>query len=176
MNKIKITIEIEEIEEKEEEDNKDTTNNNSNDNNIINIIDSNREEKELKSFLGEEFIGYKGRDAIDKLMSERRGHIKDAFFRKEIGDIALVWGDNRKGLQHIIKRRKELKQPLGKLFDTLTEVIENGEIEIDIANKKFTIFYKRKTAIIGFRILKDGKFKFLLTAYYDYDYRKNTSW
>ncbi len=138
--------------------------------------DKNNSEEELKSFLGEEFVGYKGRDAIDKLMEERRGYIKDAFFRKEIGNIALVWGDDKKGLQHIIKRRKELKQPLGKLFDSLVEVIENGEIIADMDNKKFTISHKRKTAIIGFRILENGRFNFLLTAYYDYDYKKNTSW
>lgn len=163
MNKIKITIEIRE----KEKNNKDT-NDNIIDDNII-IIDSNREEKELKSFLGEEFIGYKGRDAIDKLMIERRGYIKDAFFRKEIGNIALVWGDNKKGLQHIIKRRKELKQPLGKLFDTLTEVIENGEIEINMRKKRFIISHKRKNVVIACAITKNGEFKFLLTAYYDYD-------
>ncbi len=155
MKEIKITIEI----KGEDKDNNNTNKNNS--------------EEELKSFLGEEFIGYKGRDAIDKLMEERRGYIKDAFFRKEIGNIALVWGDDKKGLQHIIKRRKELKQPLGKLFDSLVEVIENGEISTE--DNKLKIYYKRKNAIIGFSY--DGhKLTFLVSAYYDYDYEKNTSW
>ncbi len=42
--------------------------------------------------------------------------------------------------------------------------------------KKFIISYKRKNVVIAYAITEDGEFKFSITTYYDYDYRKNTSW
>ena len=67
-----------------------------------------------EGFYGEEFKGVKGKAAVDRLMKEKRGHVKGAFTRKDIGDIDLVWGNEGMGLAHIIKRRKETKQPLGE--------------------------------------------------------------
>jgi hypothetical protein len=64
--------------------------------------------KELtrNEFFGEEFKGIKGKDAINKLLKEKRGHVPDAFIREDIGGITLVWGNNKAGLQHIIKHRE----------------------------------------------------------------------
>jgi len=56
-------------------------------------------------------------------MQERQGYVKGVFTRKDIGDIDLVWGDNSKGLCHIVKRRKETGQPLEKLLEGLTDTI-----------------------------------------------------
>ena len=46
-----------------------------------------------EEFYGEEFKGVKGKEAIKKVIAEKRGHVKDAFTRKDIGSIDLVWGD-----------------------------------------------------------------------------------
>ena len=62
-----------------------------------------------KAFFGEEFKGYKGADAIEKLLKEKKGHIKNAFYHKEFGYITLVWGNENCGLKHAIKRRDEDK-------------------------------------------------------------------
>jgi len=43
----------------------------------------------IYKLLGKEFKNYKGKSAIDKLMIEKSGHIKDAFYRKEIGNITI---------------------------------------------------------------------------------------
>lgn len=118
----------------------------------------------LDRFLGEEFTGVKGQAAVDKLMKEKKGYVKDAFTRKDIGDIALVWGNDDMGLQHIIKRRKETGQNLGKLLSSLTEVIENGELGYGHDNR-FSISYKGKKAIIEPKVNK-GKIQFLFTAFY----------
>lgn len=47
-------------------------------------------ELSVNKILGREYTGYKGQDAIDKLMQEKQGYIKDLFNWKDIGDIALI--------------------------------------------------------------------------------------
>ena len=61
--------------------------------------------KSKEDFFGIEFKGYKNEAAIDKLLVERKGYIKDAFYRAEVGGVDLVWGDESGGLAHTIKRR-----------------------------------------------------------------------
>lgn len=126
-----------------------------------------KEKKMLKieNFLGKEYTDVKGQAAIDLLMKEKQGFVREAFMRKDIGAIALIWGNDEMGLQHIIKRRKETKQPLGKLLSSLTEVIEQGEI-IREDNGDFVIRYKGKKAIIEPQLF-NNKIQFLMTAYYE---------
>lgn len=127
-----------------------------------------KEEKKsdnVSEFLGKEFTGVKGQEAVDLLMKEKQGHVKGAFTRKDIGDIDLVWGNESKGLAHIIKRRKETKQPLGKLLSSLTDVVEKGDLSF--AKKgRFEINFKGKKAIVEPKLLGEN-IQFLFTAYYD---------
>lgn len=119
----------------------------------------------VSEFLGKEFTGVKGQEAVDLLMKEKQGHVKGAFTRKDIGDIDLVWGNESKGLAHIIKRRKETKQPLGKLLSSLTDVVEKGDLSF--AKKgRFEINFKGKKAIVEPKLLGEN-IQFLFTAYYD---------
>lgn len=120
--------------------------------------------RSISDFLGERFDGIKGQDAIDKLMTEKRGWCPDAFTRKDIGNIALIWGDSGRGLQHIIERRKATNQPLGKLLSSLAEVVEKGDLT-EQENGRFAITYKGKTAIIEPTLSKTG-IQFVFTAYY----------
>lgn len=98
-------------------------------------------------------------------MNEKQGFVRDAFYRKDIGNIALIWGNDNMGLQHIIKRRKATNQPLGKLLSSLTEVIENGYLSQD-SNGDFVIRSKGKRVIVEPK-LYDKKIQFLMTAYYE---------
>ncbi len=59
--------------------------------------------QDISKLLGKEYKGFKGQDAINKLLAEKQGHIKAAFTRSDIGDIDLLWGNDDIGLQHIIK-------------------------------------------------------------------------
>lgn len=111
------------------------------------IYDSESENKPLKKenkkakskdeFFGEEFTGYKGKEAIEKLLKEKRGHIKNAFERPEIGGIDLVWGDESGGLLHTISRRdKMLERGTGHIsgidmVKKIPEIMESGEFDID---------------------------------------------
>ena len=117
------------------------------------------------SFLGREFIVYKGQAAIDKLMIEKQGYVKGAFYRRDIGDIDLVWGDDSKGLCHILCRRKETRQPLRKLLCSLTELIEKGELS-RAKKGRLAIAYRGKVAIIEPQLYGDD-IQFLFTAYYE---------
>ena len=92
-------------------------------------------QEELDNLLGEEFKGYKGQDAVDKLLKEKRGHVKNAFTRPEIGGIDLVWGDENGGLLHTIMRRdKMLRNGTGNISG------------LDMA-KKYRILLKKVTLI-----------------------------
>lgn len=102
----------------------------------------------LAEFLGEEFKGYKGQDAVNKLLKEKRGHIKAAFYREDIGEITLAWGDEEQGLCHLIKSREE-KNPykVDLILDNLTEAIEKGVIRKGKSGK-FEIWHNKIMAIV----------------------------
>lgn len=89
----------------------------------------------IDEFLGEEFKGYKGQKAIDKLLKEKRGHIKGAFHRDDIGDIDLLWGNDDLGLQHIVKRRKEQGIDSENFLQDISSVIENGNFRKKITGE-----------------------------------------
>ena len=106
----------------------------------IGILNESRKPKKGKSkdeFFGEEFTGYKGQEAIEKLLKEKRGHIKNAFERPEIGGIDLVWGDDSGGLLHTISRRdKMFERGTGHIsgidmVKKIPTIIENGDFNID---------------------------------------------
>lgn len=93
--------------------------------------------KSREEFFGEEFKGVKGKDAVEKLLKEKRGHVKNAFERPEIGGIDLVWGDENGGLQHTILRRdKMLLRGTGTISGIdmarkIPDIVEKGEFNID---------------------------------------------
>ncbi len=97
----------------------------------------NNKRKSQEEFFGEEFKGVKGAEAIEKLLKEERGHVKNAFERPEIGGIDLVWGDESGGLCHAIQRRNLFyTQKIGKISGLnmarmIPEIIEKGEFSID---------------------------------------------
>ncbi len=77
-------------------------------------------QEELDALLGEEFKGVKGQAAVDKLLKEKRGHVKGAFYREDIGDIDLFWGNEYVGLRHIIEERQ--KEKVGHVDEALAHL------------------------------------------------------
>lgn len=105
--------------------------------------------KSLKDFLGQEYTGVKGQAAVEKLLKEKQGHVKAAFTREDIGDIDLVWGDDEKGLAHLIKRRTEDGNYLPEeVLNNLAEVIEKGRLNKNKAGR-YQIWHKGFVAIIA---------------------------
>ena len=120
--------------------------------------------EELVDLLGVEFKGYKGQDAVNKLLEEKQGHIKGAFHRDDIGDIDLLWGDDTFGLQHIIKRRQEQGIDLSNFLFNIAEVVEKGYFRKKNAMGRFEFFHNGKIAVISPE-LRNKEIVFLLTAY-----------
>lgn len=119
---------------------------------------------EIDALYGEEFTGYKGQEAINKLLEERHGHIKAAFHREDMGDIDLVWGSDTVGLQHIIKQRKEQGVNADEFMGELAEVVEKGEFIRKNENGTFEFWNNGKMAVISPEY-HGNKVTFLLTAY-----------
>lgn len=117
--------------------------------------------------LGPEYKGYKGKKAIDKLLKEKKGYIKGAFHRKDIGDIDLVWGNDKMGLKHIIKRRKETGQNLEEVLKNIPNVIENGKLKEDNSRRKgkrYVLEERGHRVIVSNKIYNESK-KVIITAY-----------
>jgi hypothetical protein len=119
--------------------------------------------QDITELLGEKFEGFRGQAAIDKLLKEKRGYIPAAFHRADLGDIALIWGDETAGLAHIIKRRTEEGINVSALLSDLGELIENGK-KGDGKMGKFEILGYKKMAIISPE-LRGEQFVFVLSAY-----------
>ena len=132
---------------------------------IVNDADVNETGPEdISALLGVEYKGYKGRQAIDKLLDEKNGHIKGAFFRKDIGSIDLLWGNGDLGLQHIIERRCSQGIEIGSFLDDLTNVIESGLFRRKNNRGNFEFMLNQKIAIVSPE-LKGNSLVFLLTAF-----------
>ncbi|EIR8930282.1 DEAD/DEAH box helicase family protein [Campylobacter upsaliensis] len=87
------------------------------------------EPSSLKEDFGENFAGYKGKEAIEKLLEEQRGQVKGAFYKEGLGEIDLVWGEitdlekhKGYGLAHILDKRK-------------SEFVEQGASQSEAAQK-----------------------------------------
>ncbi|EAI6142367.1 hypothetical protein BSP38_00125 [Campylobacter upsaliensis] len=94
-------------------------------NNLKDIL----EPSSLKEDFGENFAGYKGKEAIEKLLAEKRGQVKGAFYKEGLGEIDLVWGEitdlekhKGYGLAHILDKRK-------------SEFVEQGASQSEAAQK-----------------------------------------
>jgi hypothetical protein len=123
----------------------------------------------IDAVLGKEFVGVKGRAAVDKLLDEKEGHVKGAFTRGDIGDIDLIWGNDNIGVQHIIKRRKEEGQDWESVLRELPEVVEKGKLAKKVIGGKhrFVITHNGHEAIVDSR-LYGSNIQFVLTAYEQY--------
>ena len=106
----------------------------------------------------------KGQKAIDYLLLKQEGEVKNAFHRNDIGNIDLIWGDDTKGLKHIITRRTQQNIDIKEFLSDLAEVIEEGQL-VRINNRgRYEIFLNGKMAIIEPASI-NGKQTFLLTAF-----------
>lgn len=119
---------------------------------------------EIDALYGEEFTGYKGQAAVDKLLKEKHGHVKAAFHREDMGDIDLLWGNDYLGLQHIIKHREEQGINAIEFMKDLAEVVEKGKFYKMGNNGTFEFWYNGKSVVISPEYHKH-KVTYLLTAY-----------
>jgi phage-related protein (TIGR01555 family) len=118
---------------------------------------------DITEFLGTEYHA-KGQAAVAKLLKEKNGHIKGAFSRDGLGDVDLVWGNERAGLKHIILQREKQGIDTNKFLSNLDEVITKGRIEKSKRTGNFEILHEGKLAVISPEF-KGNKLVFVLTAF-----------
>lgn len=123
-----------------------------------------KRKSELTTLLGEEFKGYKGQDAVNKLLQEKRGHIKGAFHRDDMGDIDLLWGSDTVGLKHILQRREEQGINAEEFVSNLAEVVEKSEFKKRNDRGNFELEHNGKVIIISPEY-HGNKITYLLTSY-----------
>ncbi|EPV9390577.1 hypothetical protein ACWA77_001855, partial [Campylobacter upsaliensis] len=135
-------------------------------NNLKDILEA--EEKPLKDEFGVNFEGFKGKEAIEKLLEEQRGQVKGAFYKEGLGEIDLVWGDENFGLRHILEQRTKQwgEEKALKFISHLNENIEKGQI-VEVQKGRAAI----KTDLTTI-ILDKKENNFVLTAFRDRNNKK----
>ena len=89
---------------------------------------------------------HSGESAIAKLLNEKQGQVSGAFYRKELGDIDLVWGNEKIGLQKIVEKHLNDfadfagNNPYKKMSNAINEIVENGKLLTE--NGVNTLWYK----------------------------------
>lgn len=126
--------------------------------------------KSKEMFYGEVFEGYKGQEAVKKLLKEKRGYVPSAFYNQKIGEIDLVWGDRYSGIAHIIRERKRDGISIEYFLKDLTDLIENGETNLGKSGR-WIIIKGDKKAIVS-QDYNGGQYRYLITAM---QIRKNKS-
>ncbi|HEC1573555.1 TPA: hypothetical protein R1X69_001095 [Campylobacter upsaliensis] len=136
-------------------------------NNLKDILEA--EESPLKEDFGVNFEGFKGKEAVLKLLSERKGQVKGAFYKEGLGDIDLVWGDENFGLRHILEQRTKQwgEEKALKFISHLNENIEKGQI-VEVQKGRAAI----KTDLTTIILDKKENNNFVLTAFRDRNNKK----
>ena len=108
---------------------------------------------------------HSGESAIAKLLNEKQGQVAGAFYRKELGDIDLVWGDSNFGLKHILDKHGSEFKDIAKELD---EIIQNGEVvKRKGRDEAYNIEYKGFKVGINKGFNKQGENKWVVTAFND---------
>ena len=108
-----------------------------------------------------------GVGAVNKLLAEKKGQVAGAFYRKELGDIDLVWGNEQIGLNKILSKHEGDFKEFGGVASGLEKIVKEGRI----ADKDgvLTIFREQngKTYAVGLskRRFGEGDNKWVITAY-----------
>ncbi|PAF53018.1 hypothetical protein BKH42_08160 [Helicobacter sp. 13S00482-2] len=107
---------------------------------------------------------HKAQLAVIKLLMEKQGFIKGAFYRDDIGDIDLLWGNENFGLCHIFKRRTEQfgEEKALRFISHLEENIRNGVI-IKAKHNRIGIITNKSTIVLE----QTKENQFILTAFID---------
>lgn len=107
---------------------------------------------------------HKGAEAVSKLIKEKSGQVAGAFYKKGLGDIDLVWGDDKVGLKKIINKHLLDFEELGGISKGLNKIIQDGQL-ITAKNGVHTIYYKDFKLGLSSGWHNEGDNKWIITAY-----------
>lgn len=126
--------------------------------------------EDISSLLKPEIKGVRGKAAIEAIRKAGKGYVKGAFYRNDIGDIDLFWGNDDIGLKHILLRRQAQGVNMGKFLNDLTVTIENGKLRVN-SGGNFEIWNDGNLAVV-YPSFKGNKRNFVCTAFR----QKKLSW
>ena len=112
-----------------------------------------------KGAFGTIYTQFKGKakEAIAWLMQKKEGEASGALHHHSIGDISLVWGDNKTGLAKIAKKHPEVLDDLQNIIDSM-EVVKESDNRVKLeSNTHFAVVSKEYKG--------EPREKWLLTAY-----------
>ena len=131
-----------------------------------------RNRSSIKEF-GQNYIDYyhKGIEAIEKVLQEKKGQVVGAFTRSDIGDIHVVWGNEKVGLQKIIAKHSHEFGIFGEgqqgIVSGISKIVTDGDLTNE--NGVYTITYEKdgKTFRVGLSKGWNGKGEnqWIITAY-----------
>ena len=122
-----------------------------------------------KGLFGNIYDQFKGKvkEAVEFLLKHKSGDLLGVFHRDEVGDIDLVWGDDNKGLQHIINGHILVKDPDFKNIDEaisrIDDIVKNGKVIKDGEAK--IVFEKDGYRVVISKNINGKKKNWVLTSY-----------
>ncbi|WP_449304352.1 LPD3 domain-containing protein [Prevotella pallens] len=104
------------------------------------------------SVFGKVYNQFKGKvkEAVNFLMRHKSGKLLGVFHRNDIGEISLVWGDEKGGLAHIISKHIVEQNDfnnIDEVINTMQQVINNGTITRENKDKVVIDYNDYRVAI-----------------------------
>lgn len=131
-----------------------------------------RNRSSIKEF-GQNYTDYyhKGIKALEKVLQEKKGQVVGAFTRADIGDIDVVWGNEKVGLQKIITKHSHEFGIFGEgqqgIVGGISEIVTNGNVTNE--NGVYTITYEKDDKTFRVGLSKgwkgQGENQWIITAY-----------
>ena len=114
-----------------------------------------------------------GQGAVKKLLAEKQGQVAGAFYRQDLGDIDLVWGNDEIGLKKIIdKHLSDFADFKGdtaqdKLANALGEIVKDGKLINDKGVNTLYFSQGEKVYLVGLSegFNGVGNNKWIITSY-----------
>ncbi|WP_163534141.1 hypothetical protein [Helicobacter suis] len=102
--------------------------------------------------------------AIAKLIEAKEGQVAGAFYREDLGDIDLVWGNSKMGLAHILERRTQQygEEKALKFIQELPRMVEQSKVYKNTTDK-IELITPEELVVIG----KRDQNRFIITGFKD---------
>lgn len=117
------------------------------------------DEEAFKEFAGREYSGHKGQKAVRKLLKEQQGYVPNAFKRKDVGNISLIWGNEKIGFEHLIQGRSK-QFPIEEFLKDFSSVIKNGKkYPNKYSDTRFDLWDRKRQKLVVIETVFGGKKK-----------------
>lgn len=110
--------------------------------------------------------------AIQTLLENKRGFVPDAFNKRGIGNVDLVWGAEGKkgyGLAHIAEKRANEGYDVREFLNNIPDNVKKGKIVSKKNQPDISLIKNSQNTSIVKKVYNDKKRNWLLTSFNDYE-------